>query len=91
MCAGARDVLRPGVSEYEVALAIIESGTRKAAELLAKDQSGSNAYYSPLAHDLQILQTGHDMHMVHKRASIKEIKKMVILFICVSAIWLSSS
>jgi len=82
MCQGARDILRPGVKEYEVALAIIESGTRKAAELLAKDQSGANAYYSPLAHDLQILQTGLDMNMVHKRASIKDIKTGDSVYMC---------
>lgn len=82
MCTGARDILRPGVSEYEVALAIMEKGTRKAAELLSEDQSGTNAYYSPLAHDLQILQTGKDMHMVHKRAGIKDIKIGDSVYMC---------
>ena len=82
MCTAARDILKPGVLEYEVALAIIEGGTRKAAELLAEDQTGANAYYSPLAHDLQILQTGPDMNMVHKRASIKTINSGDSVYMC---------
>ncbi len=82
MCTGARNALKPGVSEYEVSLAIMDSGTRKAAELLSKDQSGFNQYYSPLAHDLQILQTGEDMHMVHKRGGIKDIKTGDSVYMC---------
>lgn len=82
MCAGAKEILRPGVQEYEVALAILESGTKKAAELLAEDQSGPNAYFSPLIHDLQILQTGKDMNKVHKRAGINKINHGDSVYMC---------
>lgn len=82
MCAAARDALGAGVPEHEIALAIINGGTRKYAELLAEDQSGVNAYYSPVTHDLQILQTGPNMHMVHKRASIKNINKGDSVYMC---------
>ncbi|MDD2350948.1 MAG: Xaa-Pro peptidase family protein [Synergistaceae bacterium] len=82
MCEAARDTIREGVPEYEVALAIINGGTKKYAELLAEDQSGPNAYYSPITHDLQILQTGPNMHMVHKRASIKSINKGDSVYMC---------
>lgn len=82
MCEAARDTIGEGVPEYEVALAIINGGTKKYAELLAEDQSGPNAYYSPITHDLQILQTGPNMHMVHKRASIKSINKGDSVYMC---------
>lgn len=82
MCEAARDTIGAGVPEYEVALAIINGGTKKYAELLAEDQSGVNAYYSPITHDLQILQTGPNMHMVHKRASIKDINKGDSVYMC---------
>ena len=82
MCEAARDTIGEGVPEYEVALAIINGGTKKYAELLAEDQSGTNAYYSPITHDLQILQTGPNMHMVHKRASIKSINKGDSVYMC---------
>lgn len=82
MCAAARDALGAGVPEHEIALAVINGGTRKYAELLAEDQSGVNAFYSPITHDLQILQTGPNMHMVHKRASIKNINKGDSVYMC---------
>ncbi len=82
MCRAARDVIAPGVHEYEVALAIIEGGTRKAAEFLSKQQSGINRMFSPLIHNLQILQTGPDMHMVHRRASSKIINKGDSVYMC---------
>ena len=82
MCQAARDCITAGVPEYEIALAIINGGTRKYAELLAEDQSGVNAFYSPITHDLQILQTGPNMHMVHKRASIKPVNKGDSVYMC---------
>lgn len=82
MCRAARDVIAPGVHEYEVALAIMEGGTRKAAEFLSKQQSGINRMFSPLIHNLQILQTGPDMHMVHRRASSKIINKGDSVYMC---------
>ena len=82
MCQAARDCIAAGVPEYEIALAIINGGTRKYAELLAEDQSGVNAFYSPITHDLQTLQTGPNMHMVHKRASIKPVNKGDSVYMC---------
>lgn len=82
MCAAARDAIKDGVPEHEIALAIINGGTRKYAELLAKDLSGVNAYYSPVTHDLPIMQTGPSMHMVHKRASVKGMNKGDSMYMC---------
>ena len=82
MCQAAHDTIAAGVPEYEVALAIINGGTRKYAELLKEDQTGVNQYYSPMTHDLQILQTGHNMHMVHKRASVKTLNEGDSVYMC---------
>ncbi len=82
MCQAAHDTIAAGVPEYEVALAIINGGTRKYAELLKEDQTGVNQYYSPMTHDLQILQTGRNMHMVHKRASIKTLNEGDSVYMC---------
>lgn len=82
MCEAARNTISDGVPEYEVALAIIKGGTRKAAEFLSKDQTSSNRMFSPLVHDLQILQTGPDMHMVHRRASTKIIRSGDSVYMC---------
>lgn len=83
MCEAARDTIAIGVPEYEVALAIMEGGVRKYAELLAEDTSGPNAYFSPaITRDIQILQTGGDMNMVHKRAGINRIKEGDSVYMC---------
>ena len=36
MMSAGRETIRDGIAEYEVALAIAEAGTKKAAELLTK-------------------------------------------------------
>lgn len=82
MCEAARDTIAAGVPEYEVALAIIAGGTRKAAEFLSKNTTGFNRMFSPLIHDLQILQTGPDMHMVHRRANTKIIQPGDSVYMC---------
>jgi Xaa-Pro aminopeptidase len=69
MMAAAEDSLAAGAPEYESALAVIAAGTRKAAGFLS--DRGWEAFVSPLIHNLQILQSGRDTSMVHRRASVK--------------------
>ncbi len=68
MVEGGRTALGIGVPEYELALAVIAAGTRKAAEFLdpVKDR-----FVSPTIHNLQVLQSGHDTCMVHRRSSVR--------------------
>lgn len=69
MMAAAHQSLAADVPEYESALAVINAGTRKAAGFLT--DRGWEAFVSPLIHNLQILQSGRDTSMVHRRASVK--------------------
>lgn len=69
MMAAAQDSLAEGAPEYESALAVIAAGTRKAAGFLT--DKGQQAFVSPMIHNLQILQSGTDTSMVHRRASVK--------------------
>lgn len=69
MMSAAEKSLAEGVPEYESALAVINAGTRKAAGFLTA--KGWEAFVSPMIHNLQILQSGSDTSMVHRRASVK--------------------
>ena len=69
MMRAAHESLAAGEPEYESALAVVNAGTRAAAGFLTKD--GWDAFVSPMIHNLQILQSGKDTSMVHRRASTK--------------------
>lgn len=80
MVEAARAVLKAGVQEFEVALAIIAGGTRRAAELLAAE--GRTTLHSPTIHNLGIMQSGRDMCMVHKRSTIKQVEAGDPVYLC---------
>ena len=80
MVESARAVLKAGVQEFEVALAIIAGGTRRAAELLAAE--GRPTLHSPTIHNLGIMQSGRDMCMVHKRSTIKRVEAGDPVYLC---------
>ena len=80
MMAAAHGSLRVGAQEFESALAVIETGTRKAAGFLT-DQ-GWERFVSPMIHNLQILQSGRDTSMVHRRASVKAYEKADPVYFC---------
>lgn len=80
MMAAAHGSLRVGAFEYESALAVIDAGTRKAAGFLT-DQ-GWERFVSPMIHNLQILQSGRDTSMVHRRASVKAYEKTDPVYFC---------
>ncbi|MGB0506660.1 MAG: M24 family metallopeptidase [Pikeienuella sp.] len=69
MMAAAEGSLAPGAPEYESALAVINAGSRAAAGFLTN--AGWERFVSPMIHNLQILQSGRDTSMVHRRASVK--------------------
>jgi Xaa-Pro aminopeptidase len=79
MVEGARRVIAAGVPEFEVALAVIEAGTRKAAELLDPD---TDRFMSPTIYNLQIMQSGHDTCMVHRRSSTTRLKPGDPVYLC---------
>ncbi len=80
MMAAAEGALAAGVPEYEAALAVINAGTRKAAGFLTG--KGWEAFVSPMIHNLQIMQSGKDTSMVHRRASVKKLEKFDPVYFC---------
>ncbi len=80
MMAAAEDSLAEGAPEYESALAVMNAGTRKAAGFLTA--RGWEAFVSPLIHNLQVLQSGTDTSMVHRRASVKTYERGDPVYFC---------
>ena len=80
MMEAAGGSLAEGVPEYESALAVIAAGTRKAAGFLS--DRGWQAFVSPLIHNLQIMQSGRDTAMVHRRASVKLLERGDPVYFC---------
>jgi len=80
MMDGAKGAMAAGVPEYEVALAVVNAGTRKAAGFLT--DRGWDAFVSPMIHNLQILQSGRDTSMVHRRASVKPLAAGDPVYLC---------
>lgn len=80
MMLAAHESLREGAQEYESALAVIEAGSRKAAGFLT--DKGWDRFVSPMIHNLQILQSGSDTSMVHRRAGVKAYQKYDPVYFC---------
>ncbi|MEZ5926285.1 MAG: Xaa-Pro peptidase family protein [Hyphomicrobiaceae bacterium] len=80
MMAAAEGALAEGALEYEAALAVINAGTRAAAGFLTA--KGWEAFVSPMIHNLQIMQSGRDTSMVHRRASVKPFAKGDPVYFC---------
>ena len=80
MMAAAEGSLAEGAPEYESALAVINAGTRKAAGFLTS--KGWDAFISPMIHNLQVLQSGRDTSMVHRRASVKLYERGDPVYFC---------
>lgn len=84
MGAAGRAAIGEGVPEYEVALAVIAGGTRKAAELLdgAAGADPADIFCSPTIHNLQVLQSGAHTCMVHRRSSVRRIERGDPVYLC---------
>ncbi len=80
MMQAAHDSLAEGVQEFETALAVIAAGSRKAAGFLTA--SGWEAFVSPMINNLQIMQSGADTSMVHRRASVKRYDRGDPVYFC---------
>ena len=80
MCEGGVNAIAEGVPEYEIALAVIAGGTRKAAEFLS--ETDGDSLFSPTIYNLQILQSGHDLSMVHRRSTVRRIQPGDPVYMC---------
>lgn len=80
MVDAARNSIREGIPEYEIALAISNAGSRKAAEFLEDDKLSFLA--SPLIHSQQVMQSGKNTTIAHMRASVKRLKRGDPVYFC---------
>ena len=80
MMQAGRDAIGEGVPEYEVALATAEAGARNAAELLATHYD--DAWMSPNTHFLQIMASGTNITMAHRRPTLRQITRGDPVFLC---------
>jgi Xaa-Pro aminopeptidase len=80
MVEAGRAAIAEAVPEYELALAVIAGGTRKAAEFLAED--GPDLFVSPTIYNLQIMQSGSHTSMVHRRSSTRRLRRGDPVYFC---------
>ncbi len=81
MCEGGRDAIAEGVPEYEISLAVMAGGTRKAAEFLT--DKGSERLFSPMIYNLQVFASGGpDLSMVHRRPTVRKVEKGESVYMC---------
>ena len=80
MGEGGRAVIAEGVPEYEVSLACIAAGTRKAAEIIGGEDAHS--LMSPMIHNLQVLQSGHYTSYTHLHPTVRRIRRGDPVYMC---------
>jgi Xaa-Pro aminopeptidase len=80
MVEAGKAALGEGVPEYEVALAVLAGGTRRAAAFLSDE--GWEHFISPTVHNLQILQSGRDTSKVHRRSNLRRLERGDPVYMC---------
>jgi len=80
MVEAARGVIHVGVPEYQLSLAALAAGTKKAARLI--DDGAPDPFSSPMIHNLQILQSGRHTCMVHRRPTVRRILYGDPIYLC---------
>ncbi len=84
MGIAGRDAMAVGVPEYEVSLACLTAGTRKAAEIIAAEDPDS--LMSPMIHNLQALQSGGFTSYTHLHPRVKKIAHGDPVYMCFCSI-----
>ena len=84
MGIGGRDAMAVGVPEYEVSLACINAGTRKAAEIIGDEDQ--DALMSPMIHNLQAVQSGHFTSYTHLHPRVKKLAHGDPVYMCFCSI-----
>lgn len=80
MGMAGKEAIGEGVPEYEVALAVIAGGTRKAAEILAAEDL--DEYMTPMIHNLQVLNSGHHTAMTHRHPTVRRLERGDPVYMC---------
>jgi len=80
MGIAGKEAIGEGVPEYEVALACIAGGTRKAAEIIGGEDP--KALMSPMIHNLQVLQSSHFTSYTHLHPRVRRIERGDPVYMC---------
>ncbi len=84
MGIAGRDAIAVGVPEYEVSLALMAAGTRKAAEIIASEDK--TALMSPMIHNLQALNSGKFTSYTHLHPTVRLIEYGDPVYMCFCSI-----
>jgi len=82
MLEGAMNRAEPGVFEYEVALAAMETGTKRAASLMEQFYPEEEPFNYPVISNQQIMATAGLTTMCHHRNGMTRLEYGEPLFIC---------
>ena len=82
MLEGAMSVAAPGVETFEVSLAAMEAGSRKAAQLMKEFYQEEEPFNYPTIGNQQIMASGHHTTMCHHRSNLTKLEHGQPLFIC---------
>lgn len=80
MGEAGRDAIGEGVPEFEVSLACIAGGTRKAAEIIGAEDAAS--LMSPMIYNLQVLNSGHFTSMTHLHPTVRKLERFDPIYLC---------
>ncbi len=84
MGIGGRDAMAVGVPEYEVSLACMNAGTRKAAEIIGAEDP--DALMSPMIHNLQAVNSGIFTSYTHLHPRVKTLAHGDPVYMCFCSI-----
>lgn len=84
MADAAAAAISEGVPEYEVSLAVLAAGTRKAAELLTA--ADASRLQSPMTAGLQMLMSGPETSMANRRVTGRRIRHGDPVAVCLCGI-----
>ncbi len=75
-----KNAIAEGVPEYEVCLACMNAGTRKAAEIIGAEDPES--FTTPVIHNLQVLNSAHFTSMTHRHPTVRRLKRGDPVYMC---------
>ena len=75
-----KNAIAEGVPEYEVCLACMNAGTRKAAEIIAAENPESPM--TPVIHNLQVLNSAHFTSMTHRHPTVRTLRRGDPVYMC---------
>ncbi len=84
MGIAGRDAMAVGVPEYEVSIACMNAGTRKAAEIISAEDQQS--LMSPMIHNLQAIQSGKYTSYTHLHPRVKKLEYGDPVYMCFCSI-----